>query len=351
MGQNPYNDLPSSAFWKTGVAEENPYLIDGIYKKKFSISPKAKIVTAGSCFAQHITRHLKKNGYNVLDVEPAPPGLPETLHQKHGFSTYSARYGNIYSVRQLLQLAQEVTNERTPQNYIWKKNGKYFDALRPNVEPEGLDSQQEVIEHRQYHLKKVREAFEELDLFIFTLGLTEMWVDRASGTVFPTAPGTIAGEFNDKEYAFENAQFRDVVQDFNQFQSIMKQMRGNKSFKTILTVSPVPLTATASGKHVLVSTAHSKSILRAAAGQLSHKSKKIDYFPSYEIATNPRLHSTAFSGNLRSIRDETVDTVMRHFFSEHPAVQKKYQTLTPENELLSRESIQCEEAILEMFAQ
>ena len=80
MGKNPYSDLPKSAFWKTGVAQENQYAIEGIYKKKFKIPPKANIATAGSCFAQHISRHLRKNGYNVLDVEPPPPALPNDGH-------------------------------------------------------------------------------------------------------------------------------------------------------------------------------------------------------------------------------------------------------------------------------
>ena len=83
LGKNPYSDLPKSAFWKTGVAQENPYAIEGIYKKKFNIPANAKIVTAGSCFTQHISRHLRKNVYTVLDVEPPPPGLPENLH--HNF--------------------------------------------------------------------------------------------------------------------------------------------------------------------------------------------------------------------------------------------------------------------------
>ena len=351
MTDNPYSNLPGSAFWKTGVAEENPYLIENIYQKKFRIPPKAKIVTAGSCFAQHITRHLRRNGFNLLDVEPPPPGLPEKIHQRYGFSMYSARYGNIYTVRQLLQLAQEASGEWRPESFIWQRNGRYFDALRPNVEPNGLDSSDEVIEHRQYHLQKVKEAFEQLDVFIFTLGLTEMWIHSASGTVFPTAPGTLAGDFDETTYAFKNAQFRDILQDFNQFQKTLKQLRGGKSFKTILTVSPVPLTATASGQHVLVSTSESKSILRAVAGQLCQKSKRIDYFPSYEIATNPRLHATAFASNLRSIRDETVDIVMRHFFSEHAPSKTKNPSPNPEDMHLVRDMIQCEEAIMETFAQ
>lgn len=121
MNGNPYKDLHPSCYWKTGVTQENPYAINGIYKKKFDIAPSAKIVTAGSCFAQHISRHLKRNGYSVLDFEPPPPSLPEHLHQKYGYSMYSARYGNIYTVRQLLQLTLEAAGLWAPQSHIWKK--------------------------------------------------------------------------------------------------------------------------------------------------------------------------------------------------------------------------------------
>jgi hypothetical protein len=349
MGKNPYSDLPKSAFWKTGVAQENPYEIEGIYKKKFDIPPNTEIATAGSCFAQHISRHLKKNGYDVLDVEPPPPGLPENLRQKFGFSMYSARYGNIYTVRQLLQLAQEVAGEWTPQNYIWEKNGKFYDALRPAVEPEGLDSPREVQEHRQFHLSRVKTLFENLDLFIFTLGLTEMWVHKGSGTVYPTCPGTLVGQFDENLYKYKNAHFLEVIQDFNIFQRILKTIRGGRPFKILLTVSPVPLTATASGKHVLASTMYSKSILRSVAGQLFANQPHIDYFPSYEIVTNPRMHSSAFSTNLRSVRDETVETVMKHFFSEHSVIKTTKESRRNEQLKNEIEDVQCEEAIIEVF--
>ena len=171
---------------------------------------------------------------------------------------YSARYGNIYTVRQLLQLTQEVACEWTPQNYIWEKNGKYYDALRPAVEPGGLDSPGEVVEHRQYHIERVKELYKKLDLFIFTLGLTEMWLHKKSGTVYPTAPGTIIGDFISDTYEFKNAQFKHVIRDFNKFQKVLRKIRGGRPFKILLTVSPVPLTASASGNHVLVSTTYSK---------------------------------------------------------------------------------------------
>jgi hypothetical protein len=350
MGLNPYKDLPAAAFWKTGVAQENPYSIEGIYKKKFNIPSQAKIATAGSCFAQHISRHLKKNGYNVLDVEPPPPGLPAQLHQKFGYSMYSARYGNIYTVRQLLQLAEEALGVRTPQLYIWEKDGRFFDAMRPAVEPAGLPSPEDVAEHRQVHLSHVKTLFEELDLLIFTLGLTEMWVHKESGTVYPTAPGTVIGDFNEQIYGFENAQFRDIFTDFNRFQIAMKKLRRGRPFNILLTVSPVPLTASASGEHVLVSTTYSKATLRAVAAQLSSNQDHVDYFPSYEIVTNPRLHSTSFAENLRSVRNEAVENVMKHFFAEHPIITTADEQSPPKGGAKrSEEDVQCEEALMEAF--
>jgi hypothetical protein len=350
MSTHPYEDLPPSAFWKNGVAQENPFFVKDIYKKKFNILPNHKIAAAGSCFAQHISRYLRKSGYNILDVEPAPPGLPNDLHQKYGYSMYSARYGNIYTVRQLLQLSQEALGEWTPADYIWEKNGRFFDALRPAVEPNGLDTPDEVTGHRRYHIERVKELFEELDLFVFTLGLTEMWVHKMSGTVYPTAPGTIAGNFDEDIYEFRNANFNEINSDFNDFVSTIRKIRGNKQFRILLTVSPVPLTATASGKHVLTSTSYSKSTLRSVAGWQSARSF-IDYFPSYEIITNPRFHSSAFSENLRSIRGEAVDSVMSHFFAEHPVIEvaKGNVSKSKIDNVQDLDGIQCEEALLEAF--
>ncbi len=39
------------------------------------------------------------------------------------------------------------------------------------------------------HLAAVRRMFEESHLFIFTVGLTEIWESTVDGAVFPVAPG------------------------------------------------------------------------------------------------------------------------------------------------------------------
>lgn len=344
---NPYKNLPPSSFWKTGVASENPYNIEGIYKKKFSIASNAKVATAGSCFAQHISHALKNNGYQVLDVEPPPPNLPQELHHKHGYSLYSARYGNIYTVRQLLQLAQEAAGEWQAQNIIWGKNGRFYDALRPSINPEGFDSESKVVQLRSQHVKSVYSLFQDLDVLVFTLGLTEAWTHKFSGTVYPTAPGTIAGTFDQANFQLHNSQFPEIVKDFEKFHELLLRIRDGRPFQVLLTVSPVPLTATAAPSHILVSNTYSKSTLRAVAGHLQAQYPNIDYFPSFEIVTNPRLHSTSFEENLRSVRGEAVENVMRHFFKEHPPIAYKS---SKSGKLLDQMlNAHCDEELLELF--
>ena len=72
----------------------------------------ATIATAGSCFAQHIGRALRGRGLGYLDLEPPPAFLTEDEANRLGYGLYSCRYGNIYTVRQLLQLFQEAHGER-----------------------------------------------------------------------------------------------------------------------------------------------------------------------------------------------------------------------------------------------
>ena len=94
---------------------------------------------------------------------------------------------------------------------------------------------------------------------------------------------------------------------------IMWQM--NPELHILLTVSPVPLVATASGDHVLVATQYSKSVLRAVAGDMARSHAQVDYFPSYEIIAAPPSRATFFEPNMRAIAGDGADLVMRHFFA------------------------------------
>ena len=88
----------------------------------------------------------------------------------------------------------------------------------------------------------------------------------------------------------------------------------NPRVKVILTVSPVPLVATAEDAHVLVATTLSKSVLRVAAGAVASRESDVAYFPSFEIITGPQARGRYFAKDLRSVTEEGVDRVMALFF-------------------------------------
>ncbi len=289
-----------------------------------------------------------------MDAEPPARGLPVETAARYGYGLFSARYGNIYTARQLYQLACEAFGSFSPTNPVWRRSDRFFDAMRPSVEPNGLGTAERVRLHRQRHLQKVRDVFSTVEVFVFTFGLTEAWTERRSGTVYPTAPGTIAGDFDPEIYEFRNFSFSEVLADFSAFRELIKSR--NPAAKFLLTVSPVPLAATASGEHVLVANTYSKSVLRGVAGELYKTYDDVDYFPSYEIVAAPSSRGVFFESDMRSVSDAGVKTVMSVFFRAHgasPAAERPAAGSSPaKSSGASREDsdIACEDALLEAFA-
>jgi hypothetical protein len=68
----------------------------------------------------------------------------------------------------------------------------------------------------------------------------------------------------------------EVYKYLNEFLSKVKAI--NPEIKFILTMSPVPLTATFEDKHVLTSTTYKKYVLRAAAEEVELKNSYVYYF-------------------------------------------------------------------------
>lgn len=356
---SPYGDLPAQAFWKAGVVRATNELPEQIYCKKFVITKSDKIVTAGSCFAQHVGRVLKRRGFSVIDREPPPAELPDWRHQAYGFSMYSARYGNIYTTLQLYQLVKEAFRSRPSKPLVWEKDGRYWDALRPAIEPQGYASMDELVEHRRFHLAQVRQCFLEMDVFVFTLGLTEAWQHLPSGRVVPVAPGVIAGSYDEDQYRFLNLGVRRNLKIFRRFLHLLERSRaGLPQPRILLTVSPVPLTASASGEHVLVANTYSKAVLRVVAAELAHSSSFIDYLPSYELVTNPVTIAQGYGSNWRSVSEYGVSRAMSCFVAEHddvgsmPMDAPASLVSAPSHDVDSDQSaamaIACEEELLDL---
>lgn len=315
---NPYQALPAHCFWKRSIAAPAPADVDPVVRSKFTVIPSDRVATAGSCFAQHIARHLRSSGFGYMVTETAHPLVTNHADAEYNYGTYTARYGNLYTARQLLQLLQRAYGLFEPLESAWPAAaGRYIDPFRPQIQPDGFSSSTELTEDRRWHLSKVRDMVETCDVFVFTLGLTEAWLSKRDGAVFPLCPGVAGGSFDEDLHRFHNFDVSETTSDLSGAIKILRER--NPNVRIILTVSPVPLVATYENRSVLVSTTYSKSVLRVAAEVVSSGDDRIDYFPSYEVITGGYTRGRYFAEDLRSIRDEGVAHVMRLFMSHYTA--------------------------------
>jgi hypothetical protein len=306
---HPYQGIPDAQRWSRAMAGRTSTQIDPVPPPPFRIGPDSRVVTAGSCFAQHVARHLRERGHACFETEPAHPLLSAPMAEAFNYGIYSARYGNIYTSRQLLQLWRRATGAFTPVEDRWDQDGACFDPFRPTIQPGGFSSLREYAEDRRQHFAAVRKAFAGMDVFVFTLGLTECWASREDGAVYPLCPGVAAGRFDANRHVFLNLTVDEVVSDLRAFVAEVREV--NPGMRMILTVSPVPLAATAVPGHVLAATVYSKAVLRVAAEQMG-RLPGVYYFPAYEIVA--AAGNDGFAADRRSILEPTVERVMELFF-------------------------------------
>ncbi len=307
----PYSEKSEKSFWKTGVANidlgKAPF--QSIHNLLIS-KDNNSISSVGSCFAQHVGKWMIENNY------------PFNRSKLDSRQISSFAFGNVYTPRCFLQwLTLDPAHSHRFDIFYDKNAERYIDLLRPNVYPDGFSSEEAL---RKARISAKNELFDTLtatNVLIFTLGLTEAWKD-IDEVFYPSCPGVIAGEFNDEIFTFHQFNYNEIKSDLLLIKDIIQGI--NPQIKVILTVSPVPLTATASDKHILVASQYSKSVLRAVAGYLADNDEVFEYFPSFEIITVNNVNDFRFNENRRTVSNQAVEYVMSHFksaFSDNEITQ------------------------------
>jgi hypothetical protein len=264
---------------------------------KFSLSRADKIASAGSCFAQRIAERLPQYGltYFVAEASAAP---------------YSARYGNVYSARQLAQLFGRAFGRFDPLERAWETpEGRFLDPFRPSVEPGGFPSINALEADRRAHLAAVARLFTEVDVFVYTLGLTEIWSDARDGAVFPTCPGRGRGTYDPMRHVYSNLDVTDTCAALDSFLEALAEI--NRDARVILTVSPVAIAATMEPKHVVRASLTTKSILKIAAETTARRHANVDYFAAYDTVVANVGGERFFAPDGRHVRDEVADRIVR----------------------------------------
>jgi hypothetical protein len=312
---HPYAHLPDQNFWKRFVSDTSWRDLQIAHPPKFKLSSTTKISTAGSCFAQHISRYLMKTGRCNHVVETPHPLVVEFGGEVDSYKTFSARYGNVYTSRQCLEMFQQALGLRPMVNDYLQNQGRVCDLLRPNAIPSGFASLQEALADRHYHLAFVKKLAETADVFVFTLGLTESWYNVRDGHTYPACPGTVRGEFDTQLHRFQNLSYGEVLEDL---ESLITMLRAhNPNLRLVLTVAPVPLVATHEAKSVLLASSYSKSVLRAVCGELDARHAHLQYFSSYEIVSHTASFGQYLASDLREVTERGVSHVMSSFFATY----------------------------------
>jgi hypothetical protein len=309
---HPYKKANDRSFWKRSVSnsfDTRKLVPDDITL----ISAGESVMSAGSCFAANIVPFLERSGINYVRTESPHPIFSNVHNESLSYHKFSAAYGNIYTTRHLAQLIDRGLGKFKPLEDRWYEKDFVIDPFRPGLAfPASSDFEFDILTNQ--HLQSVLHAIEQSDVFIFTLGLTETWLSKKDGAVFPACPGTVKGNYDEKLHEFENFSVMSVVKDAVHALSSIRKINSNIRF--ILTVSPVPLVATATGEHVLNASTYSKAVLRAAAQELTQLVPDTQYFPAFEIVTGPQAPESYFQDDRREPSSEAIDMVMATLLSK-----------------------------------
>jgi hypothetical protein len=114
----------------------------------------------------------------------------------------------------------------------------------------------------------------------------------------------------------------DVAENIAQLEMIYAIVRSiNPAIRIVVTVSPVPMSNTFSGRDVLVANVRSKSTLRAAAETFALSHDAADYFPSYDMVVMSPRHR-AYEADCLHVENEVVGGIMQEFIQLYMGLER-----------------------------
>ena len=242
------------------------------------INKQTKIVSMGSCFAGEIKNHLVNAGYSYLQEEDDKEHLfaddcsyRKASHRKRLGSCAWERVFTLPCFRQIMEYTFGAVNY--PDRLLDAKNGCH-DLLRTKIIYKNKKIATKDIPD---HIEKSQKVLSGCDVFIFTMGLVEIW--EMGQMVLATSPQH--GRYK-ADCSFRVQKYDEIMRDLERGYNLWRAF--NKNARFILTVSPVHMMASyREDVDVLSATCYSKSVLRAVANDFVADHPEVSYFPSYEI--------------------------------------------------------------------
>jgi hypothetical protein len=277
------NFVPSRANLQEPDAIDR-YILSGWAPERPPISKQDAVLTFGSCFAKEVKTRLRARGFNVTG-RIATQHIP-VVRQGAGIN-------NTFAVRQQFEWALEGL---TPSEDLW------FDGDRRKICGVGTEA-------HEADRRLTRDVFVGTDVFIITLGLSEVWFNKRTGEVFWRAiPKEV---FDPQVHGFKVSS---VAENTDNLKAIHQLIRRHVPHATIVfTLSPVPLVATFRPVSCVTANAVSKAVLRVALDNLMGETadERLFYWPSYEIVKE--FFPQPYEEDNRHVRPEVVESIMDKF--------------------------------------
>ena len=96
----------------------------------------------------------RPRAFNYFVPETAPEGMSEAEAKAANYGVFSARYGNVYTVKQAVQLIERAFGEAT-YDEVWELGDRFVDPFRPQIQPKGFETR-EALEASRRHPSRRR---------------------------------------------------------------------------------------------------------------------------------------------------------------------------------------------------
>jgi hypothetical protein len=247
----------------------------------------SKVFAMGSCFAREIERALIVKGANVVSVDNSM--------QRDEFRDPTGKirdgFFHRFTPRAISQEFEACFDELpgwTERSLVFPQGDDHFLDLNYWQVPGADDSGKATDVRRDVARTLVRRAA-EADVVIVTLGLIEAWRHKPTGFFanYTTAPFLARHR---KDFDLHLIGVDETIECLEAVDRVLRKHHKTGIYQMVVTVSPVPLSATFTDKDIVVANMDSKSTLRTAAGAFVAQNDHAHYFPSYEMVlySNPK---------------------------------------------------------------
>lgn len=259
---------------RNAPAKADPRAEDGLvfpsFAPKFTLplAAGASVFTIGSCFARNIEAALAPLGVDLPTRRFKPPK-----------SEYPNRPSGLLNEFNPGAVAQRIldafVDAASPAETIVPSGSAFCDLLLVG----GADVSYERAVARRAEIADIYRALPRADAVIVTLGLVECWFDQRSGRYLNRMPPAGLASAEPGRFVFRRL---GVAESLALLEPAFDRLAAAGK-KTILSVSPVPLSTTFTPDDATVSDCYSKAVLRVCAEDLARRHANVDYFPSFEI--------------------------------------------------------------------